>query len=42
MPDLFIEIATEEMPASYLDRALAEWPEVLSKALTERSTALSR
>lgn len=36
MPDLFIEIATEEMPASYLDRALAEWPEVLSKALTEK------
>ncbi|MCO5171444.1 MAG: glycine--tRNA ligase subunit beta [Planctomycetes bacterium] len=35
MPDLLIELGTEEVPASYLDRALPELQRIVTQGLTE-------
>jgi glycyl-tRNA synthetase beta chain len=35
MPDLLLELGTEELPASYLDRALPELQKLVKAGLTE-------
>ncbi|MGK7933753.1 MAG: glycine--tRNA ligase subunit beta, partial [Microcystaceae cyanobacterium] len=42
MPSFLLEIGTEELPADFLDSAIAQWQQAIPQTLSEQSLSPSR